>query len=58
MTKELTEKEYDDFMIKVDSYISSVEEAFADLPKFKKMRQVSYEDWVKFQNGQLKLQQE
>jgi hypothetical protein len=54
MKKEFTQKEYEDYMKVLDDYIKKAETAINDLWKFKEVRQLSYEDWVKFQNGELK----
>jgi hypothetical protein len=54
MKKEFTEKQYENYMKVLDDYIKKVETAINDLWKFKEVRQLSYEDWVKFQNGKLK----
>lgn len=53
--KELTKKDYDNYMKVVDDYIKKAEIIINDLPKFKGIRKLSFEDWVKFQNGELKL---
>ena len=54
MKKELTKKDYNNYMKVVDDYIKKAETVINDLWKFKEVRQLSYEDWVKFQNGELK----
>lgn len=49
--KELTKKDYDNYMREVDNYIRKAEYVINDLPKFKEIRQLSFEDWIKFQKG-------
>jgi hypothetical protein len=51
--KELTEKEYNNYMETIDRYIRKSETIINDLPKFKDIRQLSFEEWIKFQNGEL-----
>lgn len=55
MKKTLTKKEYDNFMRVVDGYIKKAERMIDNLPKCKKVRQLSFEDWAKWQNGELKI---
>lgn len=54
MKKELTKQEYDNYMKRVDNYIERVEHEITMLPRYIAMRRLSYEEWVKFQNGELK----
>jgi hypothetical protein len=39
----------------IDEYIKKTENAINDLSKFKEVRKLSFEDWVKFQNSELKI---
>ncbi len=56
MNKEFTKTEYYNYMKVVDGYIKDAEWMINYLPKYKKIRQLSFEDWVKFQNGELKIE--
>ena len=56
MSKEFTKMEYYDYMKVVDGYIKDAEWKINYLPKYKEIRQLSFEDWVKFQNGELKIE--
>jgi hypothetical protein len=53
MKKELTITDYDKYMNRIDDYIKKAETIVDDIPKFKAIRQLSFEDWIKFQNGTL-----
>lgn len=50
-----TTNDYDKYMNVVNSAIINTESAITKLEKFKKMSKLSFEDWVKFQKGELKL---
>lgn len=54
MDKKYTEKEYNAYMKTVTEYIKKAEMVINDLPKFKEMSKLSFEDWVKWQKGELK----
>jgi hypothetical protein len=54
--KELTEKDYEEYMKSVDRYIKKAEIIINDLPSFRIISELSFEDWVKFQNGDLKIE--
>ncbi len=53
--KEPTKKEYDSYMKNIDLYIKKAEIAIAELPTFNAVSKLSYEDWVLFQKGELKI---
>jgi len=55
MKKELTKKDYDNYMKVVNQNIKETERRLENLDKSKKVSQLSFEDWVKFQNGELKI---
>ena len=55
MKKELTKKDYDNYMKVVNHGIKETERRLKTLDKSKKVSQLSFEDWVKFQNGELKI---
>jgi len=55
MKKELTKKDYDNFMKVVNQSIKETERRLETFDKTKKVSQLSFEDWVKFQNGELKI---
>lgn len=55
MKKELTKKDYDNYMKVVNHGIKETERRLETLDKSKKVSQLSFEDWVKFQNGELKI---
>jgi predicted AAA+ superfamily ATPase len=54
MKKEYTQTDYEKYMKIVDDYIKKAEMAINELPKLKEVRNLTFEDWVKFQNGELK----
>ena len=56
MNKEFTEKDYKAFMRTVDRYIKRAEIVINDLPKFKEISKLSFENWVKFQKGEYKIE--
>ena len=53
--KELTKKDYDNYMRVVNQNIKETERRLENLEKEKKVSQLSFEDWVKFQNNELKI---
>ncbi len=55
MKKELTKKDYDNYMKVVNSVIKDTEDKMKILEKNKKVSQLSFEDWVRFQNDELKI---
>ena len=55
MKKELTKKDYDNYMKVVNQSIKETERRLETFDKTKKVSQLSFEDWVKFQNGELKI---
>ena len=55
MNKELTKKDYDNYMKVVNQNIKETERRLETFDKTKNVSQLSFEDWVKFQNGELIL---
>ena len=55
MKKELTKKDYNNYMKVVNQNIKETERRLETFDKSKKVSQLSFEDWVKFQNGELKI---
>ena len=58
MSKEFTEKDYKAFMKMINEYIKKAEIAINELPKFKEVSKLSYEDWVKWQSGEHKIKED
>ena len=54
MRRELSKKDYDNYMKVVNQNIKETESRLSRLDRDKKISQLSFEDWVKFQNGELK----
>lgn len=61
MDKKYTEKEYNAYMKTINDYIKNAEKVINELPKFKKkwkeVSKLSFEDWVKWQKGEYKINQ-
>ena len=57
MNKEFTEKAYKAYMKTVNEYIKKAEIVINDLPKFKEVSKLSFEDWVKWQSGEHKIKE-
>ena len=55
--KHFTQKDYDNYMKVVNRDIKETERRLETLDKTKKVSELSFEDWVKFQNGELKIKQ-
>ena len=55
MKKELTKRDYENYMKVVNQKIQETERRLQTLEKSKFVSQLSFEDWVKFQNGDLKI---
>lgn len=55
MVKELSKKDYDNYMKVVNAVIEETERRLETLDKWKKVSQLSFEDWIRFQNGKLKI---
>ena len=55
MKKELTKKDYNNYMRVVNRNIEETERRMETLDKSRKVSQLSFEDWAKFQNGELKI---
>ncbi len=53
--KQLTKNDYEKYMKIVNRSIKETEGRMKNLDKTKKISQLSFEDWVKFQNGELKI---
>lgn len=53
--KQYTKKDYDSYMKVVNRKIKETEGLLKTLDKTKKISKLSFEDWVKFQNGELKI---
>ena len=53
--KQLTKKDYDAYMRAVNRNIKETERRAETLEKSKKVSLLSFEDWIRFQNGELKL---
>ena len=54
MGKELTERNYKRYITTIKQVIIETERRVDSLNKHKWVSELSYEDWVKFQNGELK----
>lgn len=55
MKRALTKKDYDNYMKVVNENIRETERRLRSLDKTKKVSQLSFEEWVKFQNGDIKI---
>ncbi len=55
MKKTFTQKEYEDYMILVSCSISEIEAKYKHLEKYKKISKLTFDEWVKWQNGDLKI---
>ena len=55
MEQELNEKEYHDYMGKIKEYLKKTEFLICERDKFKTVSNLSFEDWVKWRKGELKL---
>ena len=55
MNREFSKKDYDNYMRVVIQKIQETESRLSRLDIDRKVSQLSFEDWVKFQNGELKL---
>ena len=53
--KQLTKRDYENYMKVVNRNIKETERRMEVLDMERKVSQLSFEDWVKFQNGELKL---
>jgi ribonuclease I len=53
--KQLTKQDYINYTKTVNRGIKETERRLEMLEKQKKVSQLSFEDWVKFQNGELKI---
>lgn len=55
MSREFSKKDYNNYMRVVIQNIQETESRLSRLDIDRKISQLSFEDWVKFQNGELKL---
>jgi hypothetical protein len=55
--RQLTKKDYDKYMKVVNQNIEEMERRIEILDISRKISQLSFEDWVKFQNGELTIKQ-
>jgi hypothetical protein len=55
MKKELTEKNYNNYIKVVREIIGETERRLETHEKIKKVSQLSFDEWVKFQTGELKV---
>ena len=55
--KHFTQKDYDNYMKVVNRNIKETERRLETLDKTKKVSQLSFEDWIRFQNGELRITQ-
>ena len=53
--RQLTKKDYDKYMKVVNQNIEEIERRIEILDISRKISQLSFEDWLKFQNGELKI---
>jgi hypothetical protein len=53
--RQLTKKDYDKYMKVVNQNIEEIERRIEILDISRKISQLSFEDWVKFQNGELTI---
>ena len=53
--KTYTKEDYDSYMRMVSRNIKETEARMERLEKSKKISQLSFEDWVKYQKGELKI---
>ena len=56
MSRELTERSYKRYITTIKRVIIETEKKVESLNKNKWISELSYEDWVKFQNGELKYE--
>ena len=53
--RQLTKKDYDKYIKVVNQNIKETERRMETLDMVRKVSQLSFEDWVKFQNGELTI---
>ena len=53
--RQLTKKDYDKYIKVVNQNIKETERRMEPLDMLRKVSQLSFEDWVKFQNGELTI---
>ena len=54
--KTLTLTDYNGYMRVVQYYLDETESMLKEYEKRRKVRSLSFEDWIKFQNGELKIE--
>ena len=54
--KTLTLTDYNAYMRVVQYYLDETESMLKEYEKRRKVRSLSFEDWIKFQNGELKIE--
>lgn len=52
--KQLSKKDYDRYMKRIDEYIKNAERMINELPKFRELRNLSLEKWLILQKAELK----
>jgi len=55
MEDRLSERVYKNKMVSVKGRIRDIENDMESLPHLKKVSELSYEDWVKWENGEIEL---
>ena len=55
MEKQLTKYDYDIYIKMINRNIKETEYRLKTLDKIKKVSELSFEDWVSFMNGELKI---
>jgi len=55
MKKSFTITDYENYMKVVNRRIKDIEDSLKTIDKHKKISNLSFEDWVKYQNGELKI---
>lgn len=53
--RDLTKKDYEKYISTVKQHIEETKRRMMDYERAIKVSQLSYEDWVKFQRGELKI---
>lgn len=57
MAREFTTKEYESYIKTLKASISETERGMKTLEDFKKVASFSFDEWVRFQNGELKIEE-
>lgn len=53
--KNLEERSYKNYITAAKSKVKEIERSIEELPRWKKIASLSYEDWVKWQKGEIEL---